>query len=270
MTPPTALTIAGSDCCAGAGLQADLKTFHHFGVHGLTAATCVVAETPREVRAIHPIPPEILRAQLELLLESYPIAAVKTGMLFAAEPIRVVAEVLAAHPGFRLVVDPVMIASTGDPLLEPDAIAAYQDLLLPMADVITPNLDEARVLAAAPIADEAAIETAAAALAERFGTAVLLKGGHLDHSDCADYLHHGPASRWFRSPRIATRASHGTGCTLSAAIAAALAHGASLADAVAQAKDFINGCLDHALHWDHFSMLNHALPSPPSSPSSRA
>ncbi len=182
--PPVALTIAGSDCSAGAGIQADLKTFQHFHVHGLTAVTCVVSETANIVRAVHPVPVAIVSDQVSLLLDSFPVAAVKTGMLYSAAHVRAVAEILARHPGLALVVDPVMIASTGDPLLEDDAITAYRELLLPLARVITPNLPEAEVLLGEKIPDEAALESAAHRLAERFGTAVLLKGGHLDTRDC--------------------------------------------------------------------------------------
>lgn len=262
MSPKTALTIAGSDCSAGAGLQADLKTLHHFGVHGLTAATCIVAETPNEVRSIHAVPPAILRDQVEILLASYPVAAIKTGMLFSKAHVVAVAEILGRHPGIPLVVDPVMIASTGDPLLEADAIAAYRERLLPLATLITPNLDEAIELAGHDIPDAAAIESAAASLAETFGTAVLLKGGHLPGDDCGDYLFEKSGAHWFRSPRIDTPAGHGTGCTLSAAITAGLALGQPLDQAVATAKEFLGHALSHALHWGPVAMLNQGLPDP--------
>ena len=140
---PVALTIAGSDCSAGAGIQADLKTFQHFGVHGLTAITCVVSETANIVRAVHPVPVDVVADQISLLLESFPVRAVKTGMLFSAPHVIAVAEILGRHRDVQLVVDPVMIASTGDSLLEPDAVTAYKSLLLPLARVITPNLHEA-------------------------------------------------------------------------------------------------------------------------------
>ncbi len=257
--PPVALTIAGSDCSAGAGLQADLKTFHHFGVHGLTAATCVVAETPNEVRSIHAIPPAILQDQIEILLASYPVAAIKTGMLFSKPHVVAVTEILARHPDIPLVVDPVMIASTGDPLLERDAIDAYRDRLLPLADLITPNLDEAAELDGASLASEADIEAAAARLAERFATSVLLKGGHLPGPACGDCLFDGKDGRWFRSPRIDTPASHGTGCTLSAAITSGLAMGSPMPEAVGKAKDFLNLALFRSLEWGEIAMLNQGL-----------
>ncbi len=262
-TPPVALTIAGSDCSAGAGLQADLKTFHHFGVHGLTAATCVVAETPDEVRSIHAIPLAVLQDQVEILLESYPVAAIKTGMLFSKPHVVAVSEILTRHPDIPLVVDPVMIASTGDPLLERDAIDAYHTRLLPLADLITPNLDEAAELDGHELGDEPGIEAAARRMADRFDTAVLLKGGHLPGRECGDYLVDRGEGRWFRSPRIDTPASHGTGCTLSAAIAAGLALGRSTVEAVEAAKEFLNHSLRDALAWGELAMLNQGLPPRP-------
>ena len=241
--PPVALTIAGSDCSAGAGIQADLKTFQHFHVHGLTAVTCVVSETANVVRAVHPVPVEVLRDQISLLLDGFPIAAVKTGMLFSAAHVAAVAEILRACPDIPLVVDPVMIASTGAPLLEPDAVAAYRELLLPLARVITPNLPEAEALLGGRIDHESALEPAARRLAEMFGTAVLLKGGHLDGPECIDLLVDGAQVHRFSAARIPDTGSHGTGCTLSAAIAAALALGKSLPDAVEIAKRFLGEAL---------------------------
>jgi hydroxymethylpyrimidine/phosphomethylpyrimidine kinase len=143
---PIALTIAGSDCSAGAGLQADLKTFQHFQVYGLTAVTCVVSETPLIVRHVHPIPVDVVIDQVELLLQTFPIGAIKTGMLYSAAHIERLAELLAKYPNIPLVIDPVMIASTGDPLIEENAIIAYKEKLLPLATLITPNLPEAAVL----------------------------------------------------------------------------------------------------------------------------
>ncbi len=255
-SPPVALTIAGSDCSAGAGLQADLKTFQHFGVFGLTAATCVVAETPKVVRSVHSVPPAILQDQLRVLLEAYPVAAIKTGMLFSKAHIVAVTEILQEYPGIPLVIDPVMIASTGDPLLEENAVAAYKERLFPLATVITPNLDEAEVLWGAAARDEATIERAARELSARHGCAVLLKGGHLGGPECADLLVDRDLPAWFRSPRIDTAASHGTGCTLSAAIAAHLARGKDLHEAVAAAKDYLNRTLVESLAWGDIAMLN--------------
>jgi hydroxymethylpyrimidine/phosphomethylpyrimidine kinase len=243
---PVALSIAGSDCSAGAGIQADLKTFQHFRVHGLTAVTCVVSETANIVRAVHPVPVDIVRDQVSLMLESFPVAALKTGMLFSAAHVTAVAEILRHHPAVALLVDPVMIASTGAPLLEPDAMDAYRDLLLPLARLITPNLPEAEALLGEAIPDEAALEPAARRLAEKFGTAVLLKGGHLDGPECTDLLVAGNEVRRFSAPRIPVAGSHGTGCTLSAAITAALALGHPLAAAVGISKDYLGLTLKHS------------------------
>jgi hydroxymethylpyrimidine/phosphomethylpyrimidine kinase len=233
--PPVALTVAGSDCSAGAGIQADLKTFQHFGVHGLTAVTCVVSETANVVRTVHPVPPELVADQAALLLESFPVAAIKTGMLFSAAHIRALHAVLLRHPEIPLVIDPVMIASTGTPLIGEDAIAALM-ALLPHAALVTPNLPEAEVLAGGPIVDAAAIEPTGLRLSERFGVPFLLKGGHLDGTDCTDLLIAGGKTQRFSSERFALPGSHGTGCTLSAAITANLALGHDLAEAVGRAK----------------------------------
>lgn len=256
IAPPVALTIAGSDCSSGAGLQADLKTFQHFGVYGLTAVTCVVAETPNVVRSVHPVTPAVLQDQLHVLFEAFPISAVKTGMLFSKAHIVAVTEILARYPDIPLVIDPVMIASTGDPLLEDNAIAAYKERLFPLATVVTPNLDEAEVLWGKTARDEASIARAAAELSARYGCAVLLKGGHLGEPECADLLMTDGMPHWFRSPRIATAASHGTGCTLSSAIAAGLAMGKDLHDSIAMAKNYLNRCLVDSLAWGPVAALN--------------
>jgi hydroxymethylpyrimidine/phosphomethylpyrimidine kinase len=237
--PPVALTIAGSDCSGGAGLQADLKTFQHFGVHGLSAVTCVVSETANIVRAVHPVPVDVVIDQASLLLESFPVAAVKTGMLFSAAHVLASAALLRRIRPTYLVVDPVMVASTGTPLLETDAIRAYTELLLPLASVATPNIPEAEALLERRITDESAMERAAIDLARRFGISILLKGGHLTGETSNDILVHQDSAHWFGSPRLAVEASHGTGCTLSAAITACLAHDYDLPSAVAAAKHYL-------------------------------
>ncbi|MFD0892069.1 bifunctional hydroxymethylpyrimidine kinase/phosphomethylpyrimidine kinase [Luteolibacter ambystomatis] len=249
-SPPVALTIAGSDCSAGAGIQADLKTFEHFRVHGLTAVTCVVSETANVVRAVHPVPPELVGDQVELLLDAFPISAIKTGMLFSAAHIEAVLDALSRYPAIPLVVDPVMIASTGDPLLEPDAIAALRDEVLPRATLVTPNLHEAEALAGEKITSVDDLERVALALSARFGTAFLLKGGHLDGPECTDLLADGGLVHRFTAARIAVPGSHGTGCTFSAAIAAQLALGQPLADAVSVAKVYLTETLakSYTLH----------------------
>jgi len=236
--PPVALTLAGSDCSAGAGVQADLKTFQHFGVHGLTAVTCIVSETANVVRAVHPVPPEIVADQTSLLLESFPVAAIKTGMLFSAAHIEAVKATLARHPGIPLVIDPVMIASTGTPLIDPDAIAALKDLL-PLAALVTPNLPEAEALAGESIPDAEAVERVGRRLTEKFGVPFLLKGGHLDGPVCTDVLFADGKTHRFSGERFDLPGSHGTGCTFSAAIAANLALGHDLAEAVGRAKLYL-------------------------------
>ena len=240
---PVALTIAGSDCSAGAGIQADLKTFQHFGVHGLTAVTCVVSETANVVHTVHPVPVEVVSNQITLLLDAFPVSAAKTGMLFSAAHVRAVAAILKNNPGLRVVVDPVMIASSGAPLLEPDAVECYRQLLFPLACLITPNLHESEVLLGKKIADETALEAAALELSLQFGTAVLLKGGHLDGPDCLDLLATDGEVYQFRAARIPVLGSHGTGCTLSAAITAALACEESLPQAVKTAKNYLGQAL---------------------------
>ena len=259
---PIALTIAGSDCSAGAGLQADLKTFQHFGVYGMTVATCVVAETPAEVRSIHPVPPTIIADQLAILLDSYPIGAIKTGMLHSAEIIELVAATLARHPSIPLVLDPVMIASTGDSLAEADTKGAYMDHLVQRATLITPNLDEAEAISGARITTESEQAMVARRLNEELGTAILLKGGHLAGPDCLDLLMDDGIRTDFRSPRIDTPASHGTGCTLSAAITAGLANGHSMTQAVSDAKVFLNQSLSHGLKLGDQHALNQATHFP--------
>jgi hydroxymethylpyrimidine/phosphomethylpyrimidine kinase len=257
---PIALTIAGSDCSAGAGIQADLKTFQHFQVHGLTAITCVVSETANIVRAVHPIPVEIVCDQISLLLESFPIMAIKTGMLFSAAHVVGVADALKNFGEIPLVIDPVMIASTGDSLLEPEAIIAYRERLLPKARLITPNLPEAETLLGSAITNEASLASAASQLSKLFGTAVLLKGGHLDGPMCLDLLADRDEIHHFRAPRIAVNGSHGTGCTLSAAITAALALGQPLVEAVASAKNYLGMSLSRSYEFQSASgNLIHAL-----------
>jgi hydroxymethylpyrimidine/phosphomethylpyrimidine kinase len=240
---PVVMTIAGSDCSSGAGIQADLKTFQHFHVHGLTAVTCVVSETALIVRSVHPVPVECVRDQITLLLESFPVVAMKTGMLFSAAHVMAVADIMRNYPSIRLVVDPVMIASSGASLLEPDALVDYQDHLLPLARVITPNLPEAEALLGERISGESAMESAARRLGEKFGTAILLKGGHLDGPECLDLLVDGSEVHRFTSARVPVPGSHGTGCTLSAAITACLGLGESLPRAVEIAKEYLGESL---------------------------
>ncbi len=245
------MTIAGSDCSAGAGLQADLKTFQHFGLHGLTAVTCIVSETANIVRRVDAVDPSMVEDQIRLMLASFPLNVVKTGMLGTAEHVRRVAAIFREHPQIRLVIDPVMIASTGASLLEPDAVNAYITELLPLACVITPNLPEAETLLSEKITSLQEMESAARRLSQIHGCAVLLKGGHLGSSTCTDLLFENGKLHSFSSPRLDTPASHGTGCTLAAAVASGLALGKSLPNSVAIAKDYLNSCLENSYSFTH-------------------
>ena len=249
-SPPVALTIAGSDNSCGAGIQADLKTFNSFGVYGLTAVTCVVSEIPGRVEHVQAVRSEVLRSQIRMLFDAYPVAAVKTGMLFSRALLRVVSEELADRLGrFHLVVDPVMVASSGDPLLKPDAVRAYEQELFPMADVITPNLDEAAVLLGRKIRTRGAMEHAARELLAKYGAAVLLKGGHLRGSRALDVLCDKKGTREFVLPYLPGRETHGSGCTLSSAVAAGLARGRPLHAAVGDAKKFLHRAIARQLTW---------------------
>ena len=257
-TPPVALSIAGSDNSAGAGAQADLKTFTALGVYGLTAITCVVAEVPGRVSAIAPVPPEIVAEQIRLSLTAYPVGAVKTGMLHSRAIIEAVVGALeTARP--LLVVDPVMIATSGAALLEPEGIAAYGNRLFPMATLVTPNLDEAAVLWGRPISSLPEMREAGRSLCDRFGCAFLLKGGHLQ-GEAVDLLvmPDGTMSE-FTAPRVPGVSTHGTGCTLSAAITAGLAGGLPLAEAVACAKQFVTRAIAQHYHWIGAKGEIHAL-----------
>ncbi len=253
---PVALTIAGSDCSAGAGLQADLKAMQHFGVHGLCAVTCVVSETPLTVRRIDPVSTIMVQDQVNLLLDSYPVAAIKTGMLYSKAHILAINEIVRER-NIPLVVDPVMIASSGAQLLEDDAIKAMKRDLLHHATLITPNMPEAAALADMQVDTVEQMQAAATAISEKFNTACLIKAGHL--SDCnlrTDYLKPAPPETQimpFSMPNIdlETDGIHGTGCTLSAAITANLALGKSLPDAIAAAKQYIHEAISKAHHWTH-------------------
>ena len=261
-TPPVALSIAGSDCSAGAGLQADLKTFSALGVYGLTVATCLVAEIPGKVSRIQAAEEGMVEEQLRLLLGAFPVAAIKTGMLWSAPIIRLVARVLSSLPADRrpwLVVDPVMVATSGDALIEDDAVAAYRDALFPLADVVTPNMDEAGALLGRPIGREDELAVAARDLALALGTSVLLKGGHLRGSVATDILQprEGPAQT-FTGPYFHGVSTHGTGCTFSAAMAAGLARGLTLPEAIGGAKSYVSRAIRTLCRWNAVDALNHS------------
>ena len=242
--PPCALTIAGSDSGGGAGIQADLKTFHSLGVHGLSAIAAITAQNTRGVRAIHPVPLRHLRAQLDALFEDFPVAAAKTGMLGDARSVRCVVRELARRRPPWLVVDPVMIATSGARLLDASATRLLRDELIPLADMLTPNLPEAETLLGAKIRNARDAERAARALLELGAGAVLLKGGHATGREAIDLFADACGVRAFRHARLLVRA-HGTGCTLSAALAAQLAKGDSPRIATRRAIAFVQRALRH-------------------------
>jgi hydroxymethylpyrimidine/phosphomethylpyrimidine kinase len=259
-TVPVVLTIAGSDNSGGAGLQADLKTFTTLGVYGTCAVTCVVAEHPGRVLNITPIPPDRVVDQVRLVLEAFPVAAIKTGLLFSAEIIEAVQVALAPalRAGVPLVIDPVMVASTGRVLLKKNALRALRRFLT-QADVITPNRDEAALLWGQPITNLATLEEAARDLTVQFGRPYfLVKGGHLKTGRAVDVLA-SPAGklRRFEAKRIPGVDPHGTGCTYSAAIAAGLAQGLPLAQAVALGKRFITRAIRRRFEIGPYQLLNH-------------
>jgi hydroxymethylpyrimidine/phosphomethylpyrimidine kinase len=259
-TVPVVLTIAGSDNSGGAGLQADLKTFTTLGIYGTTAVTCVVAEHPGRVLNITPLPPARVADQIRLVCEAFPLAAIKTGMLFSASIIRAVEAAIepALRAGVPLVVDPVMVASSGRVLLRKDAVAALRRLIA-RADLVTPNRDEAALLWGRPISDLTELRAAALELAESFGRPhVLAKGGHLKTDWAVDVLASPDGkTRRFAVERIPNVDPHGTGCTYSAAIAAGLARGLPMAEAVGLGKRFITRALKRRFEIGPYALLNH-------------
>lgn len=247
MTPPRALTIAGSDSGGGAGIQADLKTFTVLGCFGMSALTALTAQNTVGVSAIHPVPPGFVTAQIDAVATDIGVDAAKTGMLADAGIVAAVADAVAAHGISPLVVDPVFVAKGGDRLLEEDAVAVLIDRLLPLAAVVTPNLPEAEAITGMRIADEDAMEAAARALHRLGPRAVLVKGGHLASGEAVDVFYDGVTMHHLRRPRRPTTDTHGTGCVLSAAIAARLAHGDDLAIAVAAGKAFVDDAIAHGV-----------------------
>lgn len=238
----TALTIAGSDSSGGAGIQADLKTMTAHGVYGMSALTALTAQNTTGVTDILAVPPAFLAAQLDAVFTDIPPDAVKIGMAHDAALIRVIAEKLDEYKARNIVVDPVMVATSGARLISEDAVAALCAELLPHAVIITPNIPEAEVLADTAITDRKSMTAAAARIYERAHTAVLMKGGH-SIDDANDLLMDGAGARWFEGRHIATSNTHGTGCTLSSAIASNLARGMDLDTAVERAKAYISGTL---------------------------
>ncbi len=241
-TRATALTIAGSDSGGGAGIQADLRTFHAFGVFGTSAVTAVTAQNTIGVQAVQALDPPIVRRQIESVRADLPPRAAKTGMLANQDIVRAV---VAALDGFEvpLVVDPVMVATSGDRLLEPAAVNAILDELVPRATLVTPNLPEAAILAGLPVRSPGAMSAAARIIVDRGAGAALIKGGHLGDAVVVDLLWDGESERVWTSPRIRTTETHGTGCTLSAAITAGLAAGLALETATERGIAFTHAAI---------------------------
>jgi hydroxymethylpyrimidine/phosphomethylpyrimidine kinase len=251
---PIALTIAGSDSSAGAGIQADLKTFSALGVYGLTAVTCIVAEIPGRVSRIEPVSSRMVREQIDVLVKNFSIGAIKTGLLCSAEIISAVANTIRgtgkmSASRIPVVIDPVIVATSGDPLLDPAAIEAYEKELFSLATLITPNLDEAERLLGTEIKDRQAMHRAGKELEREFGTAILLKGGHLASAAALDLLFVDRKVVEFSAPFVTGVETHGTGCTYSAAITAGIASGLSLEKAIGRAKKFVTEAIAQHFRW---------------------
>jgi hydroxymethylpyrimidine kinase/phosphomethylpyrimidine kinase len=254
---PVALTIAGSDSGGGAGVQADLKTFAALRVHGTCAIACLTAQNPRGVRAVQPARPAILRAQIEAVFDELPPSACKTGMLFTASLIRVVADLFLHRNRPPLVVDPVMVATSGARLLSSSAEKILQRELLPRAALVTPNLGEAERLLSVRLRSVEDLRWAARALHERFGCAALVKGGHLRGGrEAADIFFDGRTELLLTAPFVRGVSTHGTGCAYSAAITAGLARGLILVQAVSRAKEFITQAIAHSIRAGRHDVLN--------------
>jgi len=245
--PPCVLTIAGSDSGGGAGIEADLKTMGALGCYGMAAITAVTAQNTIEVTAIHAIPPGVVAQQIHAVLSDIGAQAVKTGMLLESGIIEAVSAELARAHVKNLVVDPVMVAKSGDKLLREEARETLVQRLLPQALLVTPNVPEAEILAGCAIAAEADMARAAERILGFGPRYVLMKGGHLDGEMAVDYLFGGPEPVRLAAPRIDTKNTHGTGCTYSAAIACFLARGESIEEAAVQAKDYVTEAIAHAL-----------------------
>ena len=240
------LTIAGSDSGGGAGIQADLKTMSALGCYGMSVITALTAQNTRGVTGIHAVPPQFVAEQIEAVFSDIGADAVKIGMLYSAELIATVAEQLKRYAAGNIVLDPVMVAQSGDKLLRDDAIEALKAHLLPLADVVTPNLPEAEVLLGRNIATPAEMEAAAKSMAGWGSRSVLVKGGHLDQAHSTDLLYLAAEDRtvWLKAERIQSRNTHGTGCTLSSAIASYLAKGCTIESGVQNAKQYIHRAIE--------------------------
>lgn len=241
MPPPIALTIAGSDSGGGAGIQADLKTFQRFGVFGTSVVTAITAQNTVGVSAWEAVSADLVRAQIDAVATDLRPGAVKSGMLANTAIVDVVAQSLRDHALAPYVLDPVMVATSGDPLLSPETVGAIHTQLIPLAALITPNLDETELLVGAKVRDVNAMKSAAESLVAQFGArAALVKGGHLTGDTMHDVLFVDGTAHVFTRPRIRTTSTHGTGCTLSSAITALLADGEPLLRAVQQALDYVH------------------------------
>ena len=248
----TALTIAGSDSSGGAGIQADIKTMTANGVFAMSAITALTAQNTTGVTDIFETTPKFLGEQIDAIFTDIRPDAVKIGMVSSAELIGIIAEKLHAYQAAHIVVDPVMVATSGSKLLRDDAVQALTEKLLPMAEVLTPNIPEAEILSGLTITDAAGMEAAAKLISEKYGCAVLCKGGH-QINDADDLLWRNGAGKWFHGKRINNPNTHGTGCTLSSAIASNLAKGYDLDTSVERAKAYISGCLSAMLDLGHGS-----------------
>ena len=246
MTIPRILIIGGSDSGGGAGIQADLKTFHAFGVFGTSALTAITAQNTLGVSAVHPVPLEVVRAQIDAVVGDLRPGATKTGMLATAELVGAVADALGEHRIERYVLDPVMVSTSGHRLLDEDAESALRERLLPLSALVTPNLHEAGILVGRAVQTVAEMRRAARELVALGARAALVKGGHLPGTEAVDVLWDGREETSWRRPLVATRHTHGTGCTLSAAVTAGLARGAPLVVAVEHALAFVARAIETA------------------------
>ncbi len=254
---PVALTIAGSDSGGGAGIQADLKVFAALGVHGTSAITCITAQNPRHVLRIRPCRPELVRDQIEAVFAELPPAACKTGMLYSAAIIRVVADYFAKRNRPPLIVDPVMVATSKAALMQPSALHELTEQLLPRAALVTPNVPEAEAILGMRIVSDKDLHLAAKRIHQRFGCAALVKGGHLPKAkEAVDWFVSGKQELRLAAPFLARGSLHGTGCTYSAAITAYIARGHELADAVALAKQFITRAIGQSKRIGKYPILD--------------
>jgi hydroxymethylpyrimidine/phosphomethylpyrimidine kinase len=259
---PVALTIAGSDSGGGAGIQADLKTFAALGVHGASAIACLTAQNPKRVLGIEAVSPKMLRQQIEAVFEELNPRAVKTGMLFSAKNVSVVAEFFrnskSKTQNPKLVVDPVLVSTSGAQLLEPNALKIFQEKFLPLATLVTPNLSEAEFLSGQKISSAEEMRAAARKIHSCFGCAVLVKGGHLKNSrEATDIFFDGKTELLLSAPFVKGIRTHGTGCTYSAAICAALALGNDLSQAVQIGKRFVTSAISNSCKiGSHFALGN--------------